>query len=74
MNHERIKTIAKATWESLPEEKDMEKLIDSFVLAYTRALLFEATDVMREKAKEHSNETGTILKATAIDVLDHFGL
>ena len=74
MNHERIKAIAKTTWESLPQEKDMERMIDGFVLAYTKAILFEATDVIREKAKDHSNETGVILKATAIDVLDHFGL
>lgn len=74
MNHERIKTIAKATWDSLPQEKDVEKMIDKFVLAYTRAILFEATDVIREKAKEYSGETGIIMKSTAVDVLDHFGL
>ena len=72
---ERIKEIATKTFKSLPMDNSKpEEAIDAFVLAYTRAILFEATDVMREKAKEHSQEVGTVLKATAIDVLDHFGL
>lgn len=71
----RIKEIAEKTFKSLPSDNaNPEKWIDAFVLAYTRAILFEATDVIREKAKEYNNETGIILKSTAIDVLDHFEL
>lgn len=71
----RIKEIATKTFESIPQDpKNPEKWIDAFVIAYTRAILFEATDVIRERAKEYSNETGIILKSTAIDVLDHFEL
>lgn len=71
----RIKKIATKTFESIPQDpKNPEKWIDEFVLAYTKAILFEATDVIREKAKEHDGEIGTVLKATAIDVLDHFEL
>jgi hypothetical protein len=71
----RIKEIATSTFKSLPMDNNKpEQWIDNFVLAYTKAILFEATDVIREKAKEHPNEVGTVLKATAIDVLDHFGL
>jgi transcriptional regulator of met regulon len=72
---QRIKEIATKTFESIPQDqKNPEQWIDAFVLAYTKAILFEATDVIREKAKEYNNETGIILKATAIDVLDHFQL
>ena len=72
----RIKQIATKTFESLPpDQKNPEQWIDNFVLAYTRAILFEATDVIREKAKESTDEsTSNALKVAAIDVLDHFGL
>jgi len=72
----RIKEIATKTFNSIPQDpKNPEAWIDNFVLAYTRAILFEATDVVREKARETSDEsTSNALKAAAIDVLDHFGL
>lgn len=71
----RIKEIATKTFQSLPpNQSNPEKWIDDFVLAYTKAILFEATDLIREKAKEHEGEISTVLKATAIDVLDHFGV
>jgi len=71
----RIKEIATKTFKELPlDGSKPEEAIDQFVMAYTRAILFEATDVIREKAKEHEGEISTALKATAIDVLDHFGL
>ena len=70
-----VKQIAEKTFKSIPMDNNKpEEWIDSFVLAYTKAVLFEATDVIREKAKEHEGEIGTVLKATAIDVLDHFGV
>lgn len=71
----RIKEIAEKTFKSLPIDNNKPaEAIDTFIIAYTRAILFEATDVIREKAKEHEGEIGTVLKATAIDVLDHFEL
>jgi len=71
----RIKEIAEKTFKSLPIDNNKPaESIDRFIMAYTRAILFEATDVIREKAKEHEGEIGTVLKATAIDVLDHFEL
>lgn len=73
--NQRIKEIATKTFGGIPSEgKSGDQIIDDFVIAYTRAILFEATDVMREKAREHPQEIGMVLKATAIDVLDHFGL
>lgn len=73
--NKRIKEIATKAFESISSEgKKPEQIIDDFVIEYTRALLFEATDVIREKAKEHPQEISTVMKATAIDVLDHFGL
>lgn len=73
--NQRIKQIAEQTFKSLPMDNTKpDEWIDKFVLAYTKAILFEATDVIREKAKEHPQEVGTVLKATAIDVLDHFEL
>lgn len=71
----RIKEIAEKTFKSLPVDNNKPaEAIDAFIIAYTKAILFEATDVIREKAKGHPQEVGTVLKATAIDVLDHFGL
>jgi glutamyl-tRNA reductase len=72
----KIKEIATKTFESLPQDqKNPEQWIDKFIIEYTRAILFEATDVIREKAKETTDEsTSNALKVVAIDVLDHFGL
>jgi hypothetical protein len=71
----KIKQIATETFNKLPmDQNNPDKWIDAFVLEYTRAILFEATDVIRSKAREHEPEVATVLKATAIDVLDHFGL
>lgn len=71
-----IKEIATKTFQSIPQDTiNPEKWIDNFVVAYTRAILFEATDLIREKAKEESNpEISNALKVAAIDVLDHFEL
>jgi hypothetical protein len=72
----RIKEIATKTFNSIPQDpKNPELWIDSFVIAYTRAILFEATDVVRESAKSESDpQISNALKVAAIDVLDHFGL
>ena len=75
MNEAKIREIATKTFQALPMDNTKpEKWIDEFVVAYTKAILFEATDIMREVAKEHPQEISTVIKATAIDVLDHFGL
>jgi glutamyl-tRNA reductase len=72
----KIKEIATKTFQSLPpDQKNPEQWIDNFVLAYTKAILFEATDLIREMAKEtESPEVSNALKIAAIDVLDHFEL
>ena len=70
-----IKKIATETFNKLPmDQSKPEQWIDNFVVEYTRAVLFEATDVIRTKAKDYDADTGIVLKATAIDVLDHFGV
>jgi len=72
----KIKQIATETFNKVPvDQSNPEKWIDTFVIEYTRAILFEATDLIREKAKETTDEsTSNALKVVAIDVLDHFGL
>jgi hypothetical protein len=77
MNHVKIKELATKVLETLkPQSANMtpEQMIDAFVLEYTKVVLFEATDLIRENAKEQSAEVAIALKATAIDVLDHFGV
>lgn len=71
----RIKEIALKTLEKVPVDKDnFEKWIDSYLLEYSRTLIFECSDVVRESAKSYGAETQVILKSTAVDLLDHFGL
>lgn len=71
----RLKEIATATFNKMPmDKKDPEKWLDEFIIEYSRALIFECSDVVREAAKEFNDETKIVLKSTAVDVLDHFGL
>lgn len=71
----RLKEIATTTFHKIPmDKKDPEKWLDEFIIEYSRALIFECSDVVRETAKEYNDETKIVLKATAVDVLDHFGL
>lgn len=73
--NQRIKEIAQETFKSLPmDNAKPEQWIDNFVLELSRKLIFECSDVVRESAKNYGEETKVILKATAVDVLDHFGL
>ena len=70
-----VKQIAEKTFKSIPMDNNKpEEWIDSFVLAYTKAILFEATDVMRESAHGESPEVNKAMKVAVIDVLDHFGV
>lgn len=73
----RIKEIALETLKKVPvpaERENFDKWIDSYLLEYSRTLIFECSDVIRESARKYGDETQVILKSTAVDVLDHFGL
>lgn len=71
----RIKEIVQETFKSLPmDNAKPDQWIDKFVLEISRKIIFECSDVVRESAKNYGDETKVILKATAVDVLDHFGL
>ena len=71
----RLKEIATTTFHKVPmDKKDAEKWLDEFIIEYSRALIFECSDVVREAAKQYTDETKIVLKSTAVDVLDHFGL
>ncbi len=73
--NERIKQIAQETFKKLPmDNKKPEKWLDQYLIEYSRTLIFECSDVIRENAKNYGDEMKIILKATAVDVLDHFGL
>ena len=73
--NEKIKQIATETFKKLPTNgASPEQWIDTFVIQYTRAILFEATEVIRSNAKDHDPDQAMLLKATAVDVLEHFGL
>lgn len=71
----RVKEIAMETLTKVPVDKaNFEKWIDAYLVEYSRTLIFECSDVVRASAKSYGEETQVILKSTAVDVLDHFGL
>ena len=73
--NQRIKHIVQETFKSLPMDNTKpEEWIDKFVLEVSRKLIFECSDVVRKSANNYGDEMKIILKATAVDVLDHFGL
>lgn len=75
---DRIKPLAEKAYNTVNTQyKDLkpEDWIDAFAIEFSRNLVFECTDVIRESAKESGNEVAkNAIKIVAIDVLDHFGL
>ncbi len=72
-----IQKLAKEVFEKVSRENpgiSPDKVIDAFVLEYTKAVLFEATDIMRKSAADESPEVSKAMKVAVIDVLDHFGV
>jgi hypothetical protein len=72
-----IEKLAKETFEKVSHNNpgiSPDKVIDAFVLEYTKAVLFEATDVMRKSAADESPQVSKAMKVAVVDVLDHFGL
>lgn len=72
----KIKEIAMETLKKVPLRVDkFEAWMDEYLIEYSRALIFKCSDVVRESAKEQEqDEKKVLLKATAVDILDHFGL
>jgi hypothetical protein len=56
------------------DPKNMEGWIDEYVLELTRNIVFKCSDIVREAAKNAEPELARSLKATAVDMLDEFGL
>jgi hypothetical protein len=71
-----IKNLANKTFESLKTDGvKPEDLIDAYVLELSKKLIFECSDVLREKAKKETDpQIQSLLKVSAVDILDHFGL
>lgn len=73
----RIKEITKQVHEKVSQSHSTQKpaeWLDAFILELSRTIIFECSDVVRNDAKNYSQETQIILKSTAVDILDHFGL
>jgi hypothetical protein len=72
----RIKEIAQSTFKNIkvdPNRPDV--MIDTYVLELSKALIFECSDVLREKAKTETDPVAqAMLKVAAVDLLDHFGI
>lgn len=71
----KIKEIATGTLKKVPfNMNNFEKWMDDYLIEYSKALVFECSDVVRAKAKDLDSDKQMLLKSTAVDVLDHFGL
>ena len=75
MMNNKIKEIATGTLKKVPFNMgNFEKWMDDYLIEYSRALVFECSDVVRAKARNLDGNEEMLLKSTAVDVLDHFGL
>jgi len=73
--NENIKRLAKEAYDRVPMgNKQPDAWLDEFIIEYSRKLIFECSDVVRESAKNQTDDVKIILKATAVDILDHFQL
>jgi hypothetical protein len=71
----KIKEIATATQTKvLFNMNNFEKWMDAYLIEYSRAVIFEFSDVVRERSKEWEGDKQMVPKSTAVDILDHFGL
>ena len=70
-----IKEIATNTLKKVPfRVNNLDAWMDEYLIEYSKALVYECSDAVRESAKKYTDENQVILKAVAVDVLDHFGL
>lgn len=71
-----IKTIATKTFENMKKDNvKPEILIDNYVLELSKKIIIECSDVLREKAKTETDPVSrAMLKVSAVDILEHFGL
>ena len=72
----RIKEIAQETFKKIKVDASRpDIMIDTYVIELSKALVFECSDVLREKAKSETDPVSqAVLKVAAVDMLDHFGL
>jgi hypothetical protein len=71
----KIKEIATSTLNKVPfNAGNFEKWMDNYLIEYSRALIVECSDVVRERSKEWEGDKQMVLKSTAVDILDHFGI
>lgn len=74
--NEKIKEIATKVFKELKVNTNRPDLmIDAYVLELAKAIVFECSDIVREKAKAEKDPVfNALLKVTAVDMLEHFGL
>lgn len=78
--NDNIKQIARETFQKVTQGqkidmKNLESVIDTYVLEVIKETVFKASDVIRENARKEKNpEVAAALKVATIDMLDHFGL
>jgi hypothetical protein len=73
--NEKIKDIAKETLKKVPLRTDkFDEWLDDYLIAYSRSIIFTCSDVVRDSAKDQEADKKLLLKSTAVDVLDYFGL
>lgn len=71
----QIKQLAQETLKKVPFRANTpDEWLNEYLVEYSRALIFACSDVVRDTAKEHEGDKKILLKSTAVDVLDHFGL
>lgn len=72
----KLVEIIQGTIKSLPvDNKNLEKWIDDFVIEVSRRVTLECSNVVRENAKNQTDDNvKLVLKSTAMDILDHFGV
>ena len=73
--NEHIKRLAKEAYEKVPMgNKQPDVWLDEFIIEYSRKVIFECSDVVRASAKNKPEDIKGILRASAVDILDHFDI
>lgn len=77
MNHARVKELSTRVFETVKQNSSTlkpEQMIDAFVLEYTKVLVNECATVVRDSAKNQTEDVTRAMKVASIDVMEHFGL
>ena len=76
MNTQLIKDLSTKVFEEVKKNPSLrpDQMIDNFILAYTKLVVTECANAVRESAKNQPEDINRAMKVASLDVMERFGV